>query len=82
MRSRAVEDFPLGRTPCRLFIASAEKVTGRLEYWLSDTGDGVTELMVASYGPSGKSARSVVSDTPEIYSALKSWLETGQPPRG
>ena len=55
---------------------------GLLEYRLSDTGDGVTELMVASYGPSGKSARSVVSDTPEIYSALKSWLETGQPPRG
>ena len=37
---------------------------GLLEYRLSDTGDGVTELMVASYGPSGKLARSVVSDTP------------------
>ena len=61
---------------------SAEKVAGRLEYRLSDTGDGVTELMVASYGLSGKSARSVVSDTPEIYSVLKSWLETGQPLRG
>ena len=82
MRSRAVEDFSFGGKPCRLFIASAEKVAGRFEYRLGDTGDGVTELLIASYGPSGKSARSVVSDTLEIYSALKSWLETGQPLHG
>ena len=50
---------------------------GHLEYRLQDAGDGVTELTVALRGLSGSTAAAAVRDTPEIYSALKTVLETG-----
>ncbi|MET1006965.1 MAG: SRPBCC domain-containing protein, partial [Propionibacteriaceae bacterium] len=60
---------------------SAVEPAGQLEYLLTDSGDGVTELTVIISGLSGHSAVSVAADTPGIYSGVKSLLETGAPLR-
>jgi len=41
----------------------------------------VVKLTVLLTGLSGDSAGSTARDTPEIYSALKTWIEAGQPMR-
>ncbi|WP_172836071.1 ArsR/SmtB family transcription factor [Microlunatus soli] len=55
---------------------SAEQ-PGTLEYEIRVLDDGVCELIVTIAGLDGASAASVAEDTPEIYSSLKSYLETG-----
>mgnify|MGYP000170994755 CR=1 FL=1 len=61
--------------------ASTAEEPGELVYDLHDDGDGVTELTVTISGLAGSSAASAARDTPEIYSCLKSVLETGEPLR-
>jgi len=54
---------------------------GRLEYAIEEQDD-VCRLTVTLDGLAPATARSVAADTPEIYSALKTVLETGSPLRG
>lgn len=58
----------------------AVEPAGRLEYRV-EPADGVVKLTVLLTGLTGESARSAARDTAEIYSALKTWIETGQPLR-
>ena len=53
---------------------------GRMIYEL-DEDRGATTLTVTMTGMGGATAASVAEDTPEIYSGLKSIIETGQPLR-
>jgi DNA-binding transcriptional ArsR family regulator/uncharacterized protein YndB with AHSA1/START domain len=57
----------------------AAEAPGELEYRIRDLGNGVCELTVAITGLGGASAADTARDTPEIYSGLKTLLETGVP---
>lgn len=62
---------------CRDDVTAGEP-PGRLDYRLTDAGDGVPELVVTISGLTGETARSAARDTPLIDSDLKTWLETGR----
>ncbi|WP_010202398.1 ArsR/SmtB family transcription factor [Salinibacterium sp. PAMC 21357] len=58
--------------------ASAAEAAGELSYALETRENGSTRLTVTISGLGPASAKSAADDTPEIYSGLKSYLETGE----
>lgn len=61
--------------------ATAAEPAGIIDYRLEPVDDAgaVTLLTVSLFDLVGSSAAAAERDTPQIYSSLKSWLETGQP---
>ncbi|GAA1366008.1 SRPBCC domain-containing protein [Arthrobacter rhombi] len=60
--------------------ATAAEPAGIIDYLLEPVDDGgsVTLLTVTLWDLVGESAAAAERDTPQIYSSLKSWLETGE----
>ncbi|MGO2004613.1 MAG: hypothetical protein ACTH2S_10110, partial [Arthrobacter rhombi] len=60
--------------------ATTVEPAGIIDYLLEPVDDAgaVTLLTVTLFDLVGSSAAAAQRDTPEIYSSLKSWLETGQ----